>query len=98
MFKTSLTTTARGRISSFEHVQLEAIMKVIIPGGTGHLGTLLARNFHEHGHEVVVFSRNEPPSVPWRWVGWDARSIGPWKEEINEADVVINLAGRSVDC
>jgi uncharacterized protein len=85
-------------LSCFEHVQGEADMKIIIPGGTGHLGTLLARNFHQNGHEVIVLGRHEPAGLPWRWMGWDGRSIGPWADELNESDVVINLAGRSVDC
>ncbi|HET7501005.1 MAG TPA: DUF1731 domain-containing protein [Kofleriaceae bacterium] len=33
-----------------------------------------------------------------RVVGWDGRTLGPWAGEIDGADVVINLAGRSVNC
>lgn len=29
---------------------------------------------------------------------WDGRTIGPWAEEIDGADVVVNLAGRTVSC
>ena len=39
-----------------------------------------------------------PSSAPWRVVAWDAVSLGPWTVEIEIADVVINLAGRSVNC
>lgn len=73
-------------------------MKVVIPGGSGHLGTLLARSFREGGHEVVVISRNRGVTRPWRWVGWDGRNSGPWVDEIEGSDAVIHLAGRSVDC
>jgi uncharacterized protein (TIGR01777 family) len=73
-------------------------MRVVIPGGSGHLGTLLARSFSEGGHEVVVISRNRGLTRPWRWVAWDGRRLGRWAEEIDGADAVINLAGRSVDC
>jgi uncharacterized protein (TIGR01777 family) len=31
-------------------------------------------------------------------VEWDATTIGPWVEAIDGADVVVNLAGRSVNC
>jgi uncharacterized protein len=72
-------------------------MKIIIPGGTGQVGTLLARAFHKDGHQVVVLSRNPQPA-PWRTVQWDAETTGPWVNEIDGADVVINLAGRSVNC
>lgn len=72
-------------------------MKLVLPGGSGHLGTLLARAFHDDGHEVVVVSRR-PVSAPWRSVAWDGATAGAWSREIDGADVVINLAGRSVNC
>lgn len=73
-------------------------MKVIIPGGSGQVGTVLARAFHGDGHEVVVLSRQPDPSTAWRSVHWDASSPGPWTDEFDNADAVINLAGRSVNC
>lgn len=72
-------------------------MKIILPGGSGQVGTILARYFHAGGHEVVVLSR-KPAPAPWRVVPWDARTIGPWAKKLDGADVVINLAGRSVNC
>jgi uncharacterized protein (TIGR01777 family) len=72
-------------------------MKIVIPGGTGQVGTLLARAFAGDGHDVVVFSRN-PRNAHWRVVGWNAETVGEWAAEIDGADAVINLAGRSVNC
>lgn len=72
-------------------------MKIVIPGGTGQVGTALATAFTRDGHEVVVLSRR-PEKVGWKTVEWDAETLGPWAEEIDGADVVINLAGRSVNC
>jgi uncharacterized protein len=66
-------------------------MKVILAGGSGQIGTVLARAFHGRGDEAVVLSRTPARGVPWRTAGWDGN-------EIDGADVVINLAGRSVDC
>jgi uncharacterized protein (TIGR01777 family) len=68
-------------------------MKIVIPGGTGHLGTLLTNHFREAGHQVVILSRN----VEAHAVLWDGRTLGDWANVIDGADVVINLAGRSVD-
>ncbi|HVG29258.1 MAG TPA: TIGR01777 family oxidoreductase [Pyrinomonadaceae bacterium] len=72
-------------------------MKIVIPGGTGQVGTILARSFHREGHEVVVLSRNRA-SAPWRVERWDARNLGDWAAEFEGAGAVINLAGRSVNC
>ncbi len=72
-------------------------MKIVIPGGSGQVGTLLARAFQREGHEVVVLSRQVGVG-PWRAVLWDGETLGPWAAEIDGADVVINLAGRSVNC
>jgi len=46
---------------------------------------------------VVVISR-KPGHAKWRVVQWNAESLGEWTAEIEGADVVINLAGRSVNC
>lgn len=72
-------------------------MKIVIPGGSGELGTLLARSFVSEGHEVVVLSRRSRPG-PWRAVEWDGVNPGAWTAEIDGCDAVINLAGRSVNC
>jgi uncharacterized protein (TIGR01777 family) len=72
-------------------------MKVVIPGGTGQVGTVLARALHGDGHDVVVLGRH-PTAAPWRTVSWDAATRGEWTNELEGADVVINLAGRSVNC
>lgn len=73
------------------------MMKIVIPGGSGQVGTVLARAFQRDGHEVVVLSRFGQ-AVPWRTVSWDAVTLGPWAGEFDGADVIINLAGRNVNC
>jgi uncharacterized protein (TIGR01777 family) len=73
-------------------------MKVVIPGGSGQVGTVLARAFHERGDEVIVLSRSQNKSVPWHTVRWDGETLGDWASEIEGADAVINLAGQSVNC
>jgi uncharacterized protein len=73
-------------------------MKIVVPGGTGQVGTMLARVFHKDGHDVVVLGRRLPSQAPWRVKKWDAADIADWAKEIDGADVVINLVGRSVNC
>jgi uncharacterized protein len=72
-------------------------MKIILPGGSGQVGTVLARAFHGEGHEVVVLGR-APEPAPWRTVAWDAETVGAWAAELEGADAVVNLAGRNVNC
>lgn len=72
-------------------------MKIVIAGGSGQVGTILARAFQSDGHEVVNLSR-QPQKTAWKTVQWDAETLGDWKGEIDGADVLINLAGYSVNC
>jgi uncharacterized protein len=72
-------------------------MRIVIPGGMGQVGTILARAFHAEGHQVVTLGRT-PAKDEWRSEIWDGKTLGDWASEIDGADVVINLAGRSVNC
>jgi uncharacterized protein len=42
-------------------------MRIVIPGGSGQVGNILARHFHAQGHVVTVLSRSlvQAPGV-WR--------------------------------
>ena len=70
-------------------------MKVVIPGGTGQVGTALGRVLRSDGHQVVVLTRQ--PAEEGQ-VSWDGERLGSWAREVDGCDVVINLAGRSVSC
>ncbi|MGC4888375.1 TIGR01777 family oxidoreductase [Micromonospora sp. DT227] len=70
-------------------------MRVVIPGGTGQVGTILDRALTAEGHDVVLLTRS--PRGP-RQVRWDGATLGDWAERIDGSDVVVNLAGRSVSC
>ena len=72
-------------------------MKVVIPGGSGQVGSVLARHLHQQGHSVTVLSR-APQPAPWTVIRWDAQTVGPWTASLEESDICINLTGRSVNC
>lgn len=72
-------------------------MKVVIPGGSGQVGTILARAFHRDGHDVTVLSRRMY-NAPWKVVQWNPPMPGAWSATFDNADAIINLAGRSVNC
>ena len=74
-------------------------MRIVIPGGTGQVGSILRRRYAAAGHDVVVLSRRPETLEPGvRHRVWDGRTVGDWAEELDGADVVVNLAGRSVSC
>jgi uncharacterized protein len=72
-------------------------LRIVIPGGSGQVGTILSQHFHDQGHDVIVFARRAN-LAQWRVVKWDAENLGEWTSELEDSDVVINLAGRSVNC
>jgi hypothetical protein len=72
-------------------------LRIVLPGGSGQVGRMLARFFQERGHHVTVLTRG-PYTAPWQTVYWDGIQLGPWVETLEGADVCIHLSGRSVNC
>lgn len=70
-------------------------MKIIIAAGTGFLGKNLEQYFTAKGHQVYILTRNPKRRNEFHW---DANTLGEWKNLLENADVLINLAGKSVDC
>ena len=73
----------------------QAMKKVVLIGGTGHMGAVAVRHLDPRRYRFVVVTRRPRNSQE---VAWDGRTQGEWAEELDGADVVINLAGRSVNC
>jgi hypothetical protein len=63
--------------------------KIIIAGGTGFIGSYLSKLFFENGFEVLIVSRS-PEHVPWK--------LKELTEALEGAEMIINLAGRSINC
>ena len=72
--------------------------KLILPGGAGFLGRVISDHFAPKGYEVVVLSRGHQVLDKARVVFWDGQTLADWASELEGADAVINLAGRSVNC
>jgi uncharacterized protein (TIGR01777 family) len=64
--------------------------KIVLAGGTGFVGKYLKTKFIELGYDVKIISRQNN-SIPWT----DSDSI---LEAIENSEMLINLAGKSVDC
>jgi uncharacterized protein (TIGR01777 family) len=75
------------------------VVRIVVPGGTGQVGGVLRRALLARGDEVTVLSRRPEKLEPGvRHVVWDGRTLGPWTAEVDGADAVVNLAGRTVSC
>ncbi|MEY2537244.1 MAG: uncharacterized protein QOG67_984 [Verrucomicrobiota bacterium] len=72
-------------------------MKIVIAGGTGQVGAVIRRALRSQ-HDLLVLTRSHDLDSVDRTVYWDGKNPGPWAAELEEADVIINLAGRSVNC
>lgn len=78
---------------------LRPVGRIVIAGGTGYLGTNLARYLTEFGCDVIVLGRHHPQGdLHVRFVPWDGRTLGDWVQLLDGAAALVNLAGRSVDC
>jgi len=73
--------------------------KIIIAGGSGFLGNCIAEHFINKGYQIVILSRNQQLDRKGiHNVTWDAKTKGAWAAELEDADILINLTGKSVDC
>lgn len=81
------------------HNKTFVMKKMIIAAGTGFLGTVLIDFFKESYQEIIVLTRGKSENKNnIQFVHWNANSLTGWEEVLENADVLINLAGKSVDC
>lgn len=73
--------------------------KLIIAAGTGFLGQVLVHKFKDKFDEIVILTRGKSKTIDGiKYVNWNAKSFSGWENELENATVLINLAGKSVDC
>ena len=72
--------------------------RIVLAGGGGFLGQLLASYFQPRGWESIVLARRPSAKAAFKEIAWDGRTIGDWAQSLEGAEAVINLAGRSVNC
>jgi uncharacterized protein (TIGR01777 family) len=75
------------------------MQKLIIAAGTGFLGQVLLHHFKDKFEEIVILTRGKSKIADTiKYVNWDARNFSGWENELENATILINLAGKSVDC
>lgn len=72
--------------------------KLIIAAGTGFLGNVLINYFKDKATITVLTRGKTRLKNNVKYIHWDAESLTGWERELEGADVLINLAGKSVDC
>ncbi len=74
--------------------------KIILAGGSGLIGTAIAKKFVEDGWEVVVLTRHghNDQTNGFRQVPWNGRTVEAWATVMEGANAVVNLAGRNINC
>lgn len=73
--------------------------KLIIAAGTGFLGQVLVNHFKNKFEEIVILTRGKSKTLDGiKYVNWNAKSFSGWEKELENTDVLVNLAGKSVDC
>ena len=75
-------------------------MNIFITGGSGFVGSNLAKLLLQRGHQVTAIGRSEPQHrfdrENYRFVAADTTCKGPWQKELADADAVVNLAGATI--
>ncbi|TDG37199.1 TIGR01777 family protein [Pedobacter changchengzhani] len=73
--------------------------KIVLVGGNGYLGGVLAKYFSVITSEVVIISRKSAPNDKnIKTIVWDGKSEGDWENALNGAELVVNLCGKNVNC
>ena len=71
-------------------------MNIMIAGGSGFLGNALTKSFLADGHKVFILTRGSAVTSGAQAVKWDAKTTSGWGHLVNEMDVIIHLAGRTL--
>ena len=71
-------------------------MNIMIAGGSGFLGNALAKSFLMDGHKVFILTRGSRTMNGTQAIHWDAKTTDGWGHWVNEMDVVIHLAGKTL--
>jgi uncharacterized protein (TIGR01777 family) len=73
--------------------------KIVLAGGNGYLGTVLAKYFSPLTDEVIVLARKAKATTGnIKTLVWDGQNAGDWTTSLQDADLLVNLCGKNVNC
>ncbi|MBW4890461.1 TIGR01777 family oxidoreductase [Mucilaginibacter sp. HMF5004] len=73
--------------------------KIILAGGNGYLGGVLADHYKDLADEIIILSRKTKAlNGHIKTLIWDGQTEGDWANELEGADLLINLCGKNVNC
>lgn len=73
--------------------------KLILAGGSGQMGTAIKNHFKDLADEIIILSRSAKPQQDnVKTIEWDGKTVGDWYKELENTDILINLAGKNVNC
>ena len=73
--------------------------KIILAGGNGYLGGVLAKYFSSMANEIIILARKaKAKEGNIKTFVWDGKTEGSWTENLNNADLLVNLCGKNVNC
>ncbi|WP_316796837.1 TIGR01777 family oxidoreductase [Pedobacter agri] len=73
--------------------------KIILAGGNGYLGGLLAKHFTNLAEEIIILARKpQPQNGNIKTIVWDGKTEDAWIKELDNADLLVNLCGKNVNC
>ena len=90
-----LLTESKGNICQLSC----AIMKIVIAGATGLIGSVLVQRLWKQHHSLVLLSRKPPRESALEdsaWLVWQPGQVGEWERAVDGADGMINLAGEPI--
>ena len=66
--------------------------RIILAGGSGFVGSALAPVLRNKGYRPLVLGRGATDLI------WDGKTLGNWASELEGAEAVVNLTGKSINC
>jgi uncharacterized protein len=78
---------------------MKTYSKIVLAGGSGQIGTAMVEHFKDKAESIIILSRSpEKHAGNIHTLNWDGKTLGAWAKELDGADMLINLAGKNVNC